>query len=233
MADKKDTPQSDLQTQILLKEADEALRQEKLQELWKEWGPTIVGVALMVIFGTMLGVGWKSWRASVHAHQTAALIATQEQGLPAENAELSGDYAGMAALIYAGDFASVADAAGNQVAAALIHQKMVEADAAGLPKRYDILAEWGKLRTEIDADPSADKQVIAENMEKLAGKRGNLYAPMIYAEAAMIYGMINQNDKALAVLDKAAVEAAKQDNGQIAELINSLKTLYASDNNRT
>ena len=236
MADRKNTPENDLQTQLLLKEADEALRQEQLQNLWKEWGPTIIGVALMVIFGTMLGVGWKSWRASVHAQQTAVLVAAQDQGimgLAQGEGELSGKYAGMAAMIYAGDIAQSAEAGNNPIIASLIHQKMTEADKAGLPKRYDILAEWGALRSEVDANPDADKQAIAAKMEKLAGKRGNLYAPMIMAEAAMIYGIAEQNDKALTILGKASAVAAKQDNPQVNELINNLKTLYSPDNNRT
>lgn len=236
MADKNQKPEHDMQTQILLKEADEALRQEKLELLWKEWGPTIVGIALMVVFGTMLGVGWKSWRASVHSQQTAMLISTQEKGLAVMTDgedELSGKYAGMAALIYAGDFAAASGSANNPVIASLLHQKMVEADESGLPKRYDILAEWGRLRTEVDANPAADKQEIAANMEKLAAKRGNPYAPMIMVEAAMIYGIAEQNDKALSALDKADNAVAPQENAQIRELINNLKTLYTSDNNRT
>ena len=68
---KNNTPtEDDLQAEMLLKEADEALHQEKMEALWKEWGQTIVGIALMIVFGTMLGVGWKNWRHNVHSTQT-------------------------------------------------------------------------------------------------------------------------------------------------------------------
>jgi|GEM_PF-1582688 len=236
MTNSKQAPENDMQTQLLLKEVDEAMRQEKLELLWKEWGSTIIGIALMIVFGTMLGVGWKNWRASVHAKQTTALIAVQEKGLAilADNEEtLSGKYAGMAALIQAGDIAAISESSNDPTIASLIHQKMVEATQSGLPKRYDILAEWGRLRTEIDANPSADQQKIAESMEKLAAKKGNPYAPMILVEAAMIYGITEQNEKAMAVLNKADESLNQQENTQqFKELIHNLKALYTLDNNK-
>lgn len=235
MADKKETPQDDLQTQILLKEADEALRQERMEHIWKEWGQTIIGIALMVVFGTMLGVGWKSWRASVHAAQTAALIEARENGiidLAAAKDDLSGDYAGMAALMAAGDIA-VASPMQNQAAAALIHDHMMRAEQAGLPRRYDILAEWGALRTRADALPDADRQSVAAAMEDLAGRRGNPYAPVIMIEAASLYGENGNPAQALTVLEKAAGHALTRDNPDLITMIDNLTHLYTLDKNRT
>ena len=74
MAKNKTSPEFDIETDLLLKEADEALRQEKMEAMWKQWGQTIIGVALMVIFGTMLGVGWKNWRTSVYESRTQLIL---------------------------------------------------------------------------------------------------------------------------------------------------------------
>lgn len=235
MADKKDKPEEDLQTEILLKEADEALRQEQLERLWKEWGQTIIGVALMVIFGTMLGVGWKSWRASVYAAQTATLVQAEEKGLiglESAKDDLSGDYAGMAALISAGEIA-VATQSSSMTVSQMVYEKMKLAEDAGLPRRYDILAEWGALRTETDANPEADHQAIAQKMEKLAGKRDNPYQPLILMEAAVLYGENGDNDKAVEILTQTSELESVQENNQLGTMIDNLKHLYTLDKNRT
>jgi predicted negative regulator of RcsB-dependent stress response len=204
MTDKNDkTPEDDMAAELLLKEADDSLRQEELQKLWKEWGATIIGVALMVVFGTMIGVGWKSWRTSVYEGQTQALMTMQQKGpaaLATQGGELSGSYDAIAKMIAAGQLANT-DGAPSQVTSSTIHNLMVDANDGGLPKYYDVMAQWTKLRTRFDATKDDDKQSIIEDMLDAADSRNNPFSVVMNVEGAMMYASMNAYDKALDVLN--------------------------------
>lgn len=187
MTKNKPTPEEDMAAELLLKDADDALRQDQLKALWDEWGSTIIGVALMVIFGTMIGVGWQSWRYSVHTSQTTALIEAQNT--------VSGSYKGIANLVQAGQLASAQTPA-------IIYNQMVEAADAGLPREWDILAEWGTLRAAADLD-EADKGEIANQIITLSKKRGNPYAPALLMEAALLKGENGDAQSAITLLETA------------------------------
>lgn len=204
MTDKnKSTPEEDMAAELMLKEADDALRQEELQKLWEEWGATIIGVALMVVFGTMIGVGWKSWRTSVYESQTQALITMQQKGpasLATQGDELSGSYDAIAKMIAAGQLANT-DGAPSQVTSSTIHNLMVDAGDGELPKYYDVMAEWTKLRTRFDATKNDDKHETVEEMLDMADNRNNPFSVIMAVEGAMMYASMESYDKALDVLN--------------------------------
>jgi hypothetical protein len=204
MTDKnKSTPEEDMAAELLLKEADDTLRQEELQKLWEEWGATIIGVALMVVFGTMIGVGWKSWRTSVYESQTQALITMQQKGpasLAMQGDELSVSYDAIAKMIAAGQLANT-DGAPSQVTSSTIHNLMVDASDGGLPQYYDIMAEWAKLRTRFDATKNDGRHETVEEMLDMADNRNNPFSVIMAVEGAMMYASMESYDKALDVLD--------------------------------
>ncbi len=204
MTDKnKSTPEEDLAAELLLKEADDTLRQEELQKLWEEWGATIIGVALMVVFGTMIGVGWKSWRTSVYESQTQALITMQQKGpasLATQGDELSGSYDAIAKMIAAGQLVNT-DGASSKITSSTIHNLMVDASDGGLPKYYDVMAEWTKLRTRFDATKNDDRHEIVEEMLDVADSRNNPFFLIMTVEGAMMYASMESYDKALDILN--------------------------------
>ena len=214
MVKNKQTPEDDMAAEMLLKDADEALRQDRLQEIWGEWGSTIIGVALMIIFGTMLGVGWTNWRHSVHTHQTAALMNAKPQ-------DISGSYKGIANLMNAGEIAKTQNPA-------ILYELMNEAADSGLPRQWDILAQWGKYRAATDL-PNTDLSDIAEKMEKLSKKRKNPYAPAIMMESAILYATADNKDKALSLLNRAKTHPSTSQNDVLKTQIEQLINFYRMD----
>lgn len=214
MAKKQKTPDEDMAAELLLKDADEALRQDQMKALWDEWGSTIIGVALMIIFGTMVGVGWKNWRYNVHTSQTTALIQNNPEAL-------SDSYKGISNLITAGQIASANTPA-------ILYNMTNNAANAGLPREWDILAEWGALRAQADL-PDTDKIDIAQTMETLSKKRKNPYAPAMMMEAAILYGNDGQNDKAITLLNDAQNHPLTSQNITLQNEIETLLTLYKSE----
>jgi len=230
--DEQPSIQDDLEATLLLKDADEALRQERMEAMWREWGSTIIGVALMIVFGTMMGVGWKTWRSSVHQNETAKIISAQQSGvagLLASQDDLSGQYKGIAALLAASDMVGQSDAQSIDNAKR-IHNLMVDADESGLPRQYDLLAQWGALRTTADIKDSVEAKISsADSMMDLADKRGNPYQALIMVEAATLYGENGNPSRAVEILnDVSNLDIASNDDG-LMDMVDTLIRLYDTD----
>jgi len=211
MAEQNKTPEEDMAAEMLLKDADDALRQDQLKALWDEWGSTIIGVALMVIFGTMIGVGWQSWQYKLHTTQTSALIQS--------GAEVSGEYAGIQNMMNAGQIATTQNPS-------MIYDLMNTASDSGLPREWDILAEWGKLRAVADIEGN-DKNQIADDMITLSKKRGNPYTPALLMEAAILKGENGDKATALTLLNDAKSNGITSQNQILSQQIDSLIHLYS------
>jgi len=210
MAEKNKTPEEDMAAELLLKDADDALRQDQLRALWDEWGSTIIGIALMVIFGTMIGTGWQSWRHSVHTSQTSALINN--------TADISGSYQGVDAMVKAGTTTSINTPS-------MMYNLMNTAASSGLPREWDILAEWGQLRAVADIEGN-DKNKIANDMVKLSKKSGNPYTPALLMEAAILKGNTKESMTLLInALEHEKTSAVPQLKSQIESVIH----LYKAD----
>jgi len=214
------TPEEDLAAEMLLKDADDALRQEKLSNLWEEWGSTIIGTALMIIFGTMIGVGWQNWRASHNAAQTALILNAQDNPTAAE-ANLTGSHAGLYALLRTQEIA----VQGGDNATENLFMTFQKAAEAGLPQEWDILAQWGTLRAQADGN-DADLPAIATAMQDLAGKRNNPYAPAIFVDASMIFFTAGDIPAAIAALQSARDHEVTAAVPPLLQQINALSLLY-------
>jgi hypothetical protein len=46
----------------LIREVEEDLRRDRMAALWRRWGPTAIGVAVVVVLAVAGYEGWKSWR---------------------------------------------------------------------------------------------------------------------------------------------------------------------------
>ena len=212
MAKKQDKPAPDSDTlaaEALLREADEQLRQDRLKALWDEWGATIIGTAFMIVLGTIAGVLWKGWQSSHRGDQTDLLAAALERPTIEAPQDLSDYYAGILALVKAGEL-------DNPTAETLAPLYDTAADA-GLPKEWDLLAEWGRLRT--SESTAADYVALAE-------KRNNPFAPIILAEAAILKGQSGKNAEAMALLDQAAGYQQTQSSPTLQSYIADIRMLY-------
>lgn len=217
------TPEDDMAAQRLLREADEALRQDKMQALWDEWGSTIIGAVLMIILGTSLGVAWQSWQADRQATATAQLL--QADRTPDARAELSGHYKGVAALL-----AAARTAGGEDVSPETLNSLFLEATDSGLPVEWDFLAAWGRLRTQAEQSQNNEETLaIATEMAELARDRDNPYTAIMLMEAGVIQGSIGNFDTAISLLEEAAETPAATDLPDVENRIESYKQLYQTE----
>ncbi len=68
----------------LTRDVNDALRADKMQELWKEYGPALLVGAVTLVLGTAFFSGWNAWTLSQNQKATTQLIAALESANPAQ-----------------------------------------------------------------------------------------------------------------------------------------------------
>lgn len=63
----------------IFREVDEALQQEKLAKIWKEYGSTLILAAILLVVSTALTTVWVTWNHSRNATETARLVNAMEE----------------------------------------------------------------------------------------------------------------------------------------------------------
>jgi hypothetical protein len=65
-------------------EVEEAMKQERLEKLWQNYGGYLIGFIVLSILGTAGFSGYKSWDQGVRTTQTTQFIDAQQQEYPAQ-----------------------------------------------------------------------------------------------------------------------------------------------------
>lgn len=91
----------------LLQEIDEALKREKAEKLWREYGPILIGGAILLVVLTGAFAAWNGWQHQRNANQTNMLISAletpyPEMALKAIDEHLSGEHKVIAQMQLAG-----------------------------------------------------------------------------------------------------------------------------------
>lgn len=129
----------DPQQQALFREVDEDLRHEQMHKLWKQYGPLLIAVSLLVVVVVAGYQGWKAWQN----HQHIADAQSYEKALSlAENGK---DDDALAALT------TLADNGGNGTAALAEMQRASLLIKDG--KTADALASYQKIASSKNIDP--------------------------------------------------------------------------------
>lgn len=208
-------------SELLLRDAEEALQQERLHEFWRAWGGTIIGMAIMLVIGTGAGVAWREWREARDARSTEQLVKiTDNPAIPMDDAaakKMKDEHAAIGWLVKAG---TVTDASTPDA------RKQLQADYAAAAKdggnsSWGYLARWNELRMKMDDDKQDPEKLISQ-FEKLGDDMGkSSLAALPYTDAAVVTGeRLKDPKRALEFLDKAeeAAGAATQMQVHIADL---------------
>lgn len=80
-----------------IREVDEAVRQDRWLNLWKHYGPYLIGAVLALVLGTAAGVGWREYQASERREEARRFAAAVELMQEGRAAEAAGVFAELAA----------------------------------------------------------------------------------------------------------------------------------------
>jgi hypothetical protein len=205
-------------SELLLRDAEEDLRRERLQALWREWGATLIGMALMLVIGTGAGVAWRHWSQTRNETSTARLLHVfenpEEPMTPEVARGMKADHAAIAWLSRVPnakpeDLPALYSAAAN----------------AGGGKVWGWLARWNELRLRMD-DPKEDPARLIADYRNLAGdmKHESLSA-LAWTDAAIIAGE-RQKDPQAALGYLASAEKVTPRATPMSAVVTDLKHLY-------
>jgi hypothetical protein len=221
------TPQDEamLRTENLLRDAEDALQQDRMRDLWAQWGTTIIGMALMLVVGTGAGVIWRKWEQAQNEKATSALIKlTSNQKTTAADiaSQTTGQHASIAYLTKAGNLVSAGVTDTNRADIEKLYQN---AATEGKNTSWGWLARWNTLRLQMD-DPKADAKKLLENYEALAAdKKGSELAALAYLDAAIIAGeRLKDATRAIDYIKQA--EKIIQPATPIASIVSDIKHIY-------
>lgn len=188
---------ADLRTEHLLRDAAEELRRENLQKFWKEWGSTIIGMCIMLVVGTAIGVMWREYQKSGSEKSTAALYNIENSGVNVQQIanDLLDNHLAMAWL---------AQAANIPVTNKEDLQETYRAASQTGNSDWSWLGAWNVLRIEMDNE-SADAEALLKEFEALANKGANHgYAALAWMDAAILAGeRLRDPTRALDYLSRA------------------------------
>ena len=68
----------DPQTDSVIREIDEELKQERYEKLWKKYGGYVIGAALALVIGVAGFKGWQHWDIQTRTEQSTRYVAAAE-----------------------------------------------------------------------------------------------------------------------------------------------------------
>lgn len=181
----------------LFQEIDEALEHEKLEAMWRRYGPWILAAALVIILGTAGFTSWRSWRTEKNQTATIGLIDittkpdsdTGKQMAALESYALKNPGVTPAALAQI-DAAGMAAKAGNKDRAAQLYDEIAKDARIDLALRQ--LADLLSIRTQMD---TGDPASLEQRLQPLEAEN----APWRFSAMELhAYLALRANDKATA-----------------------------------
>lgn len=207
----------------LLKEIEEELERQKLEDLWRNYGPMVIAFALSIVIATACYVTWKSWRTEQMQEASTGLVTIL--------ADRSGNSAKRVEMLKA--FADKHDGTMQQTLAQL-HAATLEVVAGNKDKAiqiYDGIAKDSDaedsfrqmsdlLSVQLQLD-SGDPAALQKRLEPLAEDKAPWrYSAMEYqgylalrtgdkAKAQKIFTQLAQNSDVPQTLSARAADAAR------------------------
>lgn len=174
----------------LFLEVDEALKQERMEKLWKEYGSLIITLIIFVILATAAYAGYKNWNENVKTTQTTKLLEAKNSANPQALLNLAPDLRP--------DLATIARL---RAAELLIQEEKLDeaknlygdiANNKKIDNRFKKLAQLAQLRL-MEQDQAKE---ALDGLEALANDETNPWRHHARLEAALVQVHKFQNYKA-------------------------------------
>ncbi|MCR6631565.1 MAG: tetratricopeptide repeat protein [Magnetospirillum sp.] len=165
------TKNDDASAELLIREVDEELRQERLQFLWKKHGSLAVGVAVALVLAVAGWQGWNAWQTRARA-QSGTDFSAALQALHQGNREQALAQLGKVAAEGTSGYQVLADfkladlklAGGDRDGAVALLERV----AAG--RGDDIYRDLARLKAAYLKLDAADPAAVAASVEPLAAE---------------------------------------------------------------
>lgn len=213
----------------IFREVDEAMQREKAAKMWKEYGPTLVLAAVVLVVGTGVGTAYRSWHSGHNKSETAELIQAADQkdiaaAMEKASADMKDGHRAVAEMNAAAKYAE----AKNFAKAAELYGHVAGDKSA--PDALRDLANILYVRSDMLATgDKADYKKLAAKIEPVANDKNSPFQMQAKLDAALLYGDgLKDYTKALSFLD--GLEGAKDDaSDSLKEKASALKHVYQAE----
>ncbi len=173
----------------IFREVDEAMSREKAAAFWKNYGPTLVLAAVILVLSTAVTTAYRHWDSSANKEETAKLIAAIESpdmviAMTEAAKDTRGPHKAIALLSAANSAATQKD-----FAAASDLYKQVSEDN-GAPDDLQDLATilYARSIQLTDTDAKEDIQALLDKLLPVAKNEKSAFQAQAKIEAALLYG---------------------------------------------
>ncbi len=172
----------------IFQEVDEALHREKLEKLWKSYGPTLLAAAVVLVIATGASTAYRSWVSHQHQAATEKLIAAYEDADSAAALENAAKNAkgGLKTLALINAANKYADKKDFTKAASLYDQAVKEGGEQDLKDLADIYYVRAVQQAGVTDVP--DAKTLAARMEPIAMNEKSAFHLQARIETALLYG---------------------------------------------
>lgn len=171
----------------IFREVDEALQKEKAARFWKEYGPTLIAAAAIMVLSTAATTAYLTWDSSRNKAETAKLVAAAEgkdvaTAMEEVAAETRDGHKAVALMNAAGQHAQQKDFA---KAAGLYDS--VSSDKSAPDDLRDLAAVFF-VRSALLNDPKTDAKPLLDRLLPIAKNEKSAFHLQARLEAALLYG---------------------------------------------
>ncbi len=213
----------------IFREVDEALQREKAAKFWKEYGPTLIMAAVLLVVSTAATTGYRTWDSHRNKQETAELItAAESRDMAAAMEEAAKDTrGGHKAIALLNAAAKVAE--GKDFAkAASLYQSLSDDQSApdDLRDLATVLGVRAAMLTQTDGTVDAKAQV--EKLLPVAKNKKSAFQLQAKLDAALLYGdALKDYTAALDLLNGFDADTVPD---SIKEKADALKHVYEYEN---
>lgn len=205
----------------IFSEVDEALKRERVEKLWAEYGQTIIVAAAVLVISTAAGVAWRTWDQNKDAAETARVVqAIDSNNAISELSTIIGDSRSgpeIVALLTAAGLHQ--EKGGKEKAAALYRQA---AEDRSVPKALRDLSRVLYVRT-AEGHPADEKLAV---LMPVLENENSPYLWQAKVEAALIYADENKYDAALSTLSGVDETDTNSVPTSLKERVRALQAVY-------
>lgn len=209
----------------IFREVDEALQQEKAAVFWKEYGPTLMAAAVIVVLSTAATTAFMTWNHHRNAGETARLVAAMEDQNAAATMlqdiakDSRGKHEALALITAAGMLGEKNDYA----QAATLYKQAYE---NGAPGHFDGLARVLYVRSTLASGADSQADDLLATLKPVLNDKNNPWQWPAKIDAALIAAHLQKDYKAAAAHLQGA--DAAQLPPSLAQRAAALEQLYSA-----
>jgi hypothetical protein len=216
----------------IFNEVDEALRREKAAKFWKEYGPTLIAAAILMVVATGLTTAYKTWDSHRNKQETTKLIlAAEEKDIAGAMEKAAVDtrdgHKGVALLNAAAKYAEKKDFA----KAAALYDSLSKDSGANTELRDLGNILYARSAILMAKGKDADYKALAERLNSVAENDKSPFQLQAKLDAALLYGNgLKDYTKALDLLQGFEADSAAD---SLKEKANALQHVYEYELSKT